>query len=267
MKEHLPKYSKDPSFKHSGLEQPISQFASPLISHQGSNWVVFGTCIIISPGFAITAKHVVEALISTFENIKMDHPPGRDHEYMGSHNSYVFQIVEGKTGYRWDVRQYFLSTSTDICYLRMNPMFDLDELPVPQKIGVTLYPPEIGERISGFGYPKSNIGVDGNTIMTEVKPMTTVGEVIEVHQLGRDQRLPFPVFRTNARFDPGMSGGPVFNDSGKLCGIICSNLPPLEADEEHISYVALIWPSMNIQGLWVLLFQEHRASTCAEMYF
>ena len=251
------KYSKEPTFKQSGLEQPITRFASPLISHQSSNWVVYGTCIIIAPGFAITAKHVVEGLIGNFDKIKMDHRAGEDQEFTCSHNSYVFQIVDGKTGYRWDVRQYFLSTTTDICFLRMNPMFNINKLPGPQKVGVTLYPPDIGERIVGFGYPKSNIIVEGDIIKTEVKPMTTVGEVIEIRNLGRDQRLPFPVFRTNAGFDAGMSGGPVFNESGKLCGIICSNMAPLEPDKDHISYVSLIWPSMDTK-VWMKLAHHDR---------
>ena len=57
--------------------------------------------------------------------------------------------------------------------------------------------------------------------------------------------IPFPVFRTNARFDPGMSGGPVFNEYGKLCGLICSNMPPDNPEIDHISYVTLLWPSMG----------------------
>lgn len=215
--------------------------------------MVFGTCIVIAPGLAITAKHVVEGLIDTFGKIKMILSGSSDQEYTCRHNSFVFQIVDGKTGYLWNVSQYFLSNTTDICFLRINPRFNIDKIPVPQKVSITLYPPDIGERIVGFGYPKSKISVDyDNIIKTEVKPMTTVGEVVEVHHLGRDQRLPFPVFRTNARFDAGMSGGPVFNNSGKLCGIICSNMPPFEPNEDHISYVSLIWPSMSTK-VWVSL--------------
>ena len=93
MAQNHRKYSKEPTFKKSGLEQPITKFASPLISHQDSKWVVFGTCIVIAPGFAITAKHVIKALISTFEKIKMEHPAGEDQEFACNHNSFVFQIV------------------------------------------------------------------------------------------------------------------------------------------------------------------------------
>ena len=43
-----------------------------------------------------------------------------------------------------------------------------------------------------------------------------------------------------------MSGGPIFNDKGFLCGIICSNLPPIKDGEEHVSYVTCLWPLMAI---------------------
>ena len=43
-----------------------------------------------------------------------------------------------------------------------------------------------------------------------------------------------------------MSGGPVFSDRGRVCGIICSSLPPFRDDEEHVSYVATLWPAMAI---------------------
>ena len=65
----------------------------------------------------------------------------------------------------------------------------------------------------------------------------------EVHEQNRDAvMLPFPCFRTNAQFDHGMSGGPIFNEAVELCGLICSGFPPSE--EGCVSYGASLWPSM-----------------------
>jgi hypothetical protein len=45
-------------------------------------------------------------------------------------------------------------------------------------------------------------------------PSTSSGEVIEIDDKFRDTGLlKFPCFRVNARFDPGLSGGPMFNGS------------------------------------------------------
>ncbi len=76
---------------------------------------------------------------------------------------------------------------------------------------------------------------------------TTTGTVLEVHHERRDSaRLPFPCFRTDARFDGGMSGAPVFDENGHVCGVICSNLPPAAPDGEHVSYVSTLWPLLAI---------------------
>lgn len=58
--------------------------------------------------------------------------------------------------------------------------------------------------------------------------------------------LTFPCFQTDARFDHGMSGGPVFNEAGYVCGVICSSYQ-VENDPGYISHVSLIWPAMGIQ--------------------
>jgi hypothetical protein len=38
----------------------------------------------------------------------------------------------------------------------------------------------------------------------------------------------------------------VFNTRGELCGVISSNMPPSAPDEEHISYVTLLWPLLGV---------------------
>ena len=77
-------------------------------------------------------------------------------------------------------------------------------------------------------------------------PVTATGLVQEIHHDRRDAvRLPFPCFRTNARFDGGMSGGPVFNEDGLVCGVVCSSFPALSADEPHVSYASTIWPMIG----------------------
>ncbi len=111
---------------------------------------------------------------------------------------------------------------------------------------IDLIPPKAGERVSAFGYRNQKIEKKNNEIRWTVDSKTSVGEVIEIHDQKRDAtRLSFPCFQTNARYDGAMSGGPVFNNNGRLCGIICSNLPPFEGSEEHVSYVTSLWPIMG----------------------
>ena len=54
--------------------------------------------------------------------------------------------------------------------------------------------------------------------------MSSVGVVREIHDWRRDKvNLPFPCYRVGARFDAGMSGGPVFDEYGSLCGLVCAS--------------------------------------------
>lgn len=56
----------------------------------------------------------------------------------------------------------------------------------------------------------------------------------------------FPCFEVNARFELGMSGGLVINERSEVCGIVCGSLPAGSEDEEHVSYVTMLWPMMVI---------------------
>ena len=57
--------------------------------------------------------------------------------------------------------------------------------------------------------------------------------------------LTFPCYEVLAKFFPGMSGGMVVDEDGRLCGLVCAshdshdpNLPPL-------SYAATLWPILT----------------------
>jgi hypothetical protein len=64
--------------------------------------------------------------------------------------------------------------------------------------------------------------------------------------MGRDKvMLPFPCFEIEARFDPGMSGGMVLDEAGRLCGLICASLQHDDPNAPPISYAASLWPMLK----------------------
>ena len=111
---------------------------------------------------------------------------------------------------------------------------------------ISLLPPRRGTEVLAFGFPRSTIELEapGGAPTLTLDPSTSVGEVVEIHHEFRDSGLlPFPCFRTNARFDGGMSSRPVINNStGRVCGVICSTLPGVDDDDEHVSHVSTLWP-------------------------
>jgi Trypsin-like peptidase domain len=237
--------SKEPGFGDTVHGSPITEIALAIAAHRDDKCYASGTAIIIGPNLAITARHVIYDFIREFDNI--DHLPNG--EIAGTFHLQLFQILNnGNSGLVWNVTRLWSSNFTDIVVLRLSPI-NQEALKYKWCLpGIDLIPPNIGERISCFGYSDPKINKIGSQIEWHVNPKTSVGEVKAVHNQKRDSsRLFFPCFQTNARYDGGMSGGPVFNEMGKLCGIICSNMPPYADGKDHVSYVTSLWPLMGIR--------------------
>jgi hypothetical protein len=236
-----------PSFKHTGLRSIITEFALSLVAEKDGIFLPSGTATVIAPFVAVTARHVVEDFWKYFETTEI-----RTGDRQTTFHLRAFQVLdEGAQGAFWNVSRMWLSPHTDVAFLCLTPFSPEAGAHVWRSLHLNLLPPPIGSTISGFGYHSSSIIVVERTeqrtrIEWKDEPTTTMGEVLEIHEARRDAaRLHFPCFRTNARFDGGMSGGPVFNQEGQLCGIICSSLPPGGGSPEHTSYVTTLWPSMG----------------------
>jgi hypothetical protein len=234
-------FSTVPSFKEVGLKSPFAEFAMPLAAFRDGYYRPSGTAVIIAPHLAITAKHVVEDFWKNYESSALT-PDSH-----GSFSMVAVQMLEsGQAGQLWTVIKVFCSRFTDVAFLQLMP---LSVLPAEYRWRgprINVLPPRVGSCITAFGYHSSKIDVKVDADKTGIKwfdsPTASGGEVMEIHEKKRDNAmLPFPCFRTNARFDHGMSGGPIFNEDGELCGLICSGFP---FEEEHVSYGASLWPAM-----------------------
>jgi hypothetical protein len=112
-------------------------------------------------------------------------------------------------------------------------------------------PPPIGEKVVSFGYREGTIHIkkDANEIHhieLNDRPTTSIGTINQVYPYGRDRiMLPFPCFEIEARFEPGMSGGMVVDETGALCGLICASLQQSDSDAPPLSYVAALWPMLK----------------------
>lgn len=225
-----------------------AQMIMPIVAILDGEIVPQGTGFVISPdGFLITAKHVLEG----FANPKIKRRDGKGFYREYSLNSlYTSNVKHGDKnqfylGGLLPIERVWFSNESDIafCWIRIPTLND-----APLKLpSVKLSPgiPKIGEHILGFGYYKSNGSVIvNNKCSLEQNTAFTQGVINEVYPLKRDScMLNFPCFRTSARFEAGMSGGPIFNEKGSVCGVICSS--GLEDDNGYISYSSLLWSAMG----------------------
>jgi hypothetical protein len=199
---------------------------------------------------ALTAKHVLDELLPTAEggeiaeslSLLQIYREGDEHEYAV-----------------WDVVGAILHPDTDLAVLKIDPDPRISGQGRPPWGRLVISPlmPTVGQAVAGFGYRRSAIALGENSnggphVDLTDEPMVGVGTVQELHEAGRDPRyIHYPSFRVDAPFARGMSGGPVFDESGALCGIISRGMERPDGRDtqaDATEYAAAIWPvfSLNI---------------------
>ena len=214
------------------------------------NWQldVIGTATLIAGHLAVTARHVLEHAIRTFgANQKND----KEIEITG-YALRLYQVLPGPRYRIWNVHSAW-SCSSDIAVLHLgiDRTSSPDEAIEWKQPPLRALPPPIGQHVVAFGYREGNINVtqssDGtHHIDLNDRPTTSIGLVKQVYPNGRDRvMLPFPCFEIEARFDPGMSGGMVIDETGSLCGLICAALQNSDPDALPVSYATALWPMLT----------------------
>lgn len=195
---------------------------------------VMGTAVMLTPGLALTARHVVDECLQLHNGIPPGEPGARQQLSAGFHVRLFQFLDQGRSGLVWRGRRIHTSAYTDIAFIEL--LKPDGARPTPSPV-MTALPPDAGSQVFAFGYPRSVVDEDKITL----DPRTTSGAVLEVFERGRDRcLLPHSSFHTDAVFDAGVSGGPVFNSSGHLCGIVSSSVPP-DDDGPWSSFASLLW--------------------------
>ena len=236
-------FSKEPKFTKHNSDGVVTSVALQLLAIRllpegGCDYDPRGTAVLLSSGFALTASHVVKDTINNF-GITND----------GAQFTMVAcQVIgNGNTGVLFSIREITLVPNTDLALLRISLYSKPPEWYQHTAAAFSLMIPRIGDRMSAFGYCAPEVKVDPKDIMIDRTPATSVGEVTDVHALSRDKYLaPWPCFTTNARYEGSMSGGPVFNDEGHVCGIISTCMKGHDGLPDY-SVVSLLWPLMGVE--------------------
>jgi hypothetical protein len=235
------------TFVRTDEPSPMHEVALNLVVTDGGRYVdVYGSAVLIGPGLALTARHNVEIFRANFERARHHGETEGDMQMMAvqTWTSPPATIVHR-------VRKWYLAPWTDLAVLRLHPAGDQAE-PLPdtyrwRAVRLDLLPPPVGATIAAFGYDDLEVTHGDNDILIRARGVTATGLVMEVQEpLHGNAHHGWPRFQTNARFDGGMSGGPVMRD-GLACGVVSSSLPANSEDEDHASFVPLLWPAMAIE--------------------
>lgn len=226
------------------FDSVICEMALPLYASFDGVLHASGTAIVVARGLALSARHVLEDYSR--------HATGQSLSEIGhteaSFSAMALQFLDqGKTAVWWVIRQVSTAPFLDIAFLKLVPTCQKAADYKWGRLRIDLFPPKVGARVSAFGYTQSSVHTEADRVGLHQVPRTTHGKVVAVHEARRDSTMMhFPCYQVDARVDAGMSGGPVFSDEGKLCGILASSFDAGDKSKEHVSHVSSLWPAMAI---------------------
>jgi len=210
---------------------------------------IIGTATLIGAHLALTAKHVIDEASKFFQSKKTT----SGDEQSGASLCLV-QVLPGPIYRFWRVTQAWKSNSDiAILHLSFDKSFGTDGALTWRSLPLRATPPPSGQKVVAFGYRESKVhlskGLNGQPhIDFNDKPTTSAGVVGQIFPTQRDSvNLNFPCFEVIAQFAPGMSGGLVVDEAGRLCGLVCSGFDFGLPGDPPLSYAVTLWPMLAIE--------------------
>lgn len=191
-----------------------------------SNPRVLGCGVIVAPGVALAAKHVVEPEI----------------EAVRGGDGFICTAMTSAGIMVWAPQQVTPLLNTDLCILTLeyrSPLPDAFHQAV-----ITTRLPKVGETIfiAGQRCVGSSATAEGITTL-EIRTIGAAGKVTAQYVQGRDSVMaPGPALEVECPALGGMSGGPAFDRAGYLLGLLSSSWEP-----DGPATISLLWPALAVK--------------------
>lgn len=196
-----------------------------------------GSGIMIGPGMVLTASHVFDEFPKTGSGpvLLSFLPDNKARAWLPT----GIVTCSGPSKYRPDDPECKIVSDLTIlsCDLHSDAHLEHPQSLVPLELCLPLP----GSRLWAVGYRHG--AFDGDTAL--VSPLVTSGLVTNVFPHGRGERMPSSCIEIDMESLGGMSGGPVFNEDGRIVGIVSSSF------DGGPTYVTLVWDAMrlSVEGL------------------
>jgi hypothetical protein len=234
--------------KKTDLSNPIARRAVLLVGRDGvSPTKADGSGVFVADRLIMTARHVVQWYWDTYSNsrVRMDRPGKKVADF----GMFAVQ-AQGNSAEPalWAATKVAVCPYSDLALMSVVPVNGSAKAQPPLvPLRLNILPPMKGEEIAAFGYASTSVAAEsGQQVNFQLNPSTSIGIVTDVFPEKRDSSLlSFPSYQVEAHFIDGMSGGPIFNQAGGLCGLICSGG---SGDEDvPMANGVVLWPMVGIR--------------------
>ncbi|WJS05216.1 S1 family peptidase [Roseibium aggregatum] len=200
---------------------------------------VLGSAAMVAPGIALSAWHVFEPFMAEIKS--------------GEREVLLHAILDGGLQL-WRVEEISQFDATDIIILRINLASDFPEKNKFEACVISTRTPALGEHVMIAGFRRETVECEEDEAKVVGAVRIAIGEVTAVYNSGRDRVLqPNPCVELRCPALGSMSGGPAFDKSGHLIGVLGSSLECEENYEDGPSYVCSAWPILGtkISTVWL----------------
>jgi hypothetical protein len=230
--------------KRTDLSSPITEAAVLLTGRDGVlPTSAIGSGVFVADRLILTVKHVLQGYWDIYGDRKdvME----RFGKKMAPFEMFAVQ-APGRSGpAMWAASKLSLCPYSDLALISVVPVDEAAKAKKSIKVPImNILPPPKGKRISAFGFASTQIvREEGNRVEFGLNPITSPGVITDVYPESRDSALlSFPSFEVQTHFIGGMSGGPIFNEEGELCGLVCSGY-----ENTPVAYGVVLWPIIGIR--------------------
>lgn len=199
--------------------------------------MIEGSGVLIAPGVALCATHVIAPHMESIVN--------------GSIIASCFGITDEGMQI-WSIKKIAVSQISDISILTLEYRSNMPKGNSFFLSQITTRTPMVGEElmICGFKADKQIFTASTKGVVAGGAVWISKGHVIDAYPSGRDKAMiPWPSLAVDVSSTGGMSGGPVYDKSGSLVGLLCSSI---EDEVNGVSYISLVWPVLvsRFTGYW-----------------
>lgn len=226
--------------------------AVALAEPNGDSYSVLGTAVMVAPGVALSAWHVL-----------LEH-----REQFARKQKSLMCIGVGSDGvHAWWVMQAVQSDMTDVCILALRRASELPPSRTFNQAALSTRTPKPGEPVHMAGFrgaaDRFETRADG-AMELEAGMLVSSGSVVQHYARARDSvMMPWPTLEIDAPTIGGMSGGPVFDSRGYLVGVVSSSIDRGLGQESSPTFASQIWPALGIPfvGGWPKMRDPTEAAT------